>query len=348
MPSVTIDAGVLVSPPEYGSADDTHRYIETLLEWSKLHDEPWVAIYMSEKAYETLLDDGLYPFHNNLRKLFESSGIVEYDVNTVHVVIDKLLQQREPSFEAHFRVRDVLTEELSTDPDILRLSAGDKLQSDLARCLILIAILRQHCGESVRDHSLILRHAPKQVVNVRAIIHEIDHDLDDLSALPTHPEMFEGDVLICDDFRGLIECLDEASILFGSTDNVGLEAAIRVALYKSRLERGEDPDWDDLRGLRIGHSFIDTVQNSRRNQGDSFLPKVLRAIVGTLDRENMLATHPIRTGHGANNPQRMRGEDKAMRRDIDDDHHLHYWSCRNGVVELASVSYPHDNFSIPE
>ena len=147
----------------------------------------------------------------------------------------------------------------------------------------------------------------KQVVNVRAIIQVIEHDRDDLSALPTHPEMFEGDVLICDDFRGLVKCLDESSILVNSTDDVGLEAAIHIALYKSRLERGEDPDWDDLRGLRIGHSFIDTVQNSCRNQGDSFPAKVLRAIVETLDRENMVATHAIRTGHGGDNPQQRRG-----------------------------------------
>ena len=54
MPSVTIDAGVLAAPPEHGSADDAHRYVETLLDWSKLLDEPWVAIYMSERASEAL------------------------------------------------------------------------------------------------------------------------------------------------------------------------------------------------------------------------------------------------------------------------------------------------------
>jgi len=345
MPSVTIDAGVLAAPPEHGSADDAHRYIETLLDWRKLLDEPWVAIYMSEGASEALFADGLYPLRDNLKKLFAANGIVEYDVNTVARVVDTLLQLT-PSFETYFRVRDVLAEKLSTDPDILQLSAGNELQSDLARCLILIAILRQHCRESIRDHSLILRHAPRQVVNVRAIIHEIDHDRDDLTALPTHPEMFEGNVLICDDFRGLIECLDESSILASSTDNVGLETAIRIALYKSRLERGEDPDWDDLRGLRIGRSFFETVKMSCRDQASSFRAKVLRAIVETLDGENMAAVHVLRTGSGGDDPQRMRGADGAMRRDIDYEYHLHYWQCDDGTVELASV-VTHNDFTIP-
>ena len=191
MPSVTIDAGVLAAPPEHGSADDAHRYIETLLDWRKLLDESWVAIYMSGGASEALFADGLYPLRDNLKKLFAANGIVEYDVNTVARVVDTLLQLT-PSFETYFRVRDVLVEKLSTEPDILQLSAGKELRSDLARCLVLIAILRLHCRDSIRDHSLILRHAPRQVVNVRAIIHEIDHYRDDLSALPTHPEMFEG------------------------------------------------------------------------------------------------------------------------------------------------------------
>ena len=348
MPSVTIDAGVLVTPPEYGSTDDAHRYIETLLEWRMLLDEPWVDIYMSEKSTDALVGDGLYPFHPNLKKLFSVNGIVEYDVNTVNRVVETLLQQRGSSFETHFRVRDVLTEELLVEPDILRLSAGDELQLDLARCLTLIAMLRQHCRESIHAHTLILRYAPRQVATVRTIIHEIEHDRDDLGALPTYPEVFEGDVPICDDFKGLIECLDEASILVNSTDNVGLETAIRIALYKSRIERGGNPDWDDLQGLRIGREFFRTAKAVCGVAGSVLPEKILRAIVETLNRENMRAVHTLRIGPHGNDPQRMRGKDGAMRRDIDRDHHLHYWSCRSGVVELASVSYPHDDSEIPE
>lgn len=347
--SVTIDAGVLAAPPENCSVDFVHRYIDTILDWHKLLDKRWVAIYMSTRASDALWEDGFYPLRPNLRDLFAAKGIVHIDVNTVARLVDALLQLT-PSFETYFKVRDVLTENLVTDPEILRLSAGDKLQSDLARCLTLIAILRQYCGEPIRNHLLILRYTPKPVVTVQATIQVIEHDRDDLDALPTCPEMFEGKVMICDDFRGLVECLDEASILVNSTDDVGLETAIRIALYKVRLDRGEDPDWDDLRGLRIGRSFIETVHDSCENQGGSFPDKVLRAIVETLDGENLAATHALRTGTGGGNPQRRRPADDAgaMRRDIDEDHHLHYWSCGNDVVELASISYPHDDFSIPE
>lgn len=347
--SVTIDSGVLTVPSLNAPSEDAHRYVESLFHWSKLLDEPWVDIYMSERASETLFDDRLYPLRDQLRQFFDAKGITEYAVNDIASIVNNLLQIT-PHLETYFKVRDVLAEQISTTPDILQSSPGSNLRSDFKRCVVLIAILREYCRNSILEHCLIIRYAPTQTVNVQALIYELEHSRNDLDALPTHPDRFDGKVLICDDFRGLIECFDESSILAESTDDNGLETAIRIGLYKSRLGRGEDPEWDDLRSLRIGRRFFDTVQDSCRNQGNSFPAKVLRAIVETLDGENLPATHPLRTGSGGGNPQRMRPADgaSAMRRDIDNDHHLHYWSCGNGIVELASVSFPHDNFSIPE
>ncbi len=346
MPSVTIDAGVLAVPPEHGSADDADRYVETLLDWRTLLDEPWVAIYMSDRASEALLDDELFPFRDQLKRLFTSNGIVEYDVNTVAQVIDRLLQLT-PSFESYFAIRDILADEVTTEPDILRLGSGTRLQSDLARCVMLIAILRKHCHEPVSDHSLILRKAPRRTVRVRALIHELEHERLDLEPLPAPPEYFEGDVLVCDDFEGLIECLDEAAILLKATDQVGVEAAIRIAICKSRLASGMAPEWSDVPNYRVGHAFRSSFQVTNPTQ--QLANRLLRAIVETMEQANMAATHWLRTGPGANNPQRVRKSDQAgaWRRDVDHEHHLHYWSCDDGTVEIASVSFPHDDFTIP-
>jgi hypothetical protein len=50
MPSVTIDTGVLAVPPLSATADQAREYIELLVDWSRLLDEPWVAIYMSDRC----------------------------------------------------------------------------------------------------------------------------------------------------------------------------------------------------------------------------------------------------------------------------------------------------------
>ena len=89
--SVTIDVGVLAVPYANCAKDDAYQYVDTLLEWKQLLDEPWVAIHMSERASEVLFDDKLYPLRGHLKKLFNAHGIVEYDVNTVARIAEQLL-----------------------------------------------------------------------------------------------------------------------------------------------------------------------------------------------------------------------------------------------------------------
>lgn len=344
-PLVTIDAGVLAVPHVDCAKDDAFQYVDTLLDWSKLLDEPWVAIYMSERASEVLIDEDLFPLRNHLCKLFNRHGIVEYSVNDIATIAEKLLSIT-PSFETYYQIKDVLSEHLETDPDVIRLTTHDGLQSDLARCITLIAVLRKHCSQPLGGHSLILREAPRQVVQVRAQIHEIEHTRDDIPTLPCPPEFFEGDVLVCDDFHGLIECLDESAILVGASDNLGIELAIQVALFKYAIAQGDAPDWSGMLVPTIGTRFQVLCQQVCTDQGDSVPPKILRSIVETIKGHNLSAVHALRTGPGGNDPQRMRGSDKAQRRDIDREFHLHYWECADGTVELASVVY-HNDFSIP-
>lgn len=345
LPSVTIDAGVLAVPHVDCTRDDAFQYVDTLLDWSKLVDEPWVAIYMSERASEALIDDDLYPLRTHLRKLIDRHGIVEYSPNDIASVAEILLSLT-PSFETYFGVKDVLSEKLETDPDVIRLTAYNGLQSDLARCITLIAVLRKHCSQPLGEHSLILREAPKQVVQVRAQIYDIEHTRDDITVLPRPPEFFDGDVLVCDDFRGLIECINERALLVSASDDDGVKLSIRIALFKHAIAQGDSPDWGGVHVPIIGSRFRVLCQQVCADQGSSVPPKILRSVVETIKGQNLPAVHALRTGLGGSDPQRKRGSDKAQRRDIDRELHLHYWECVDGTVELASVVY-HNDFSIP-
>lgn len=345
LPSVTIDAGVLAVPHVGCTKDDAFQYVDTLLDCSKLLYEPWVAIYMSERASETLIDGNHFPLRNHLRELFKKHGIFEYSVNDIATVAEKILSLT-PFFETHYRVMDILSENLETDPDIIRLTTHNGLQADLARCVTLIAVLRKHCFQPLGGHSLILREAPRQVIQVKAHIHELEHTRDDITVLPCPPEFFEGDVLVCDDFRGLIEGLDESAILVGASDDLGIELAVRIALFKNEIAQGDSPDWGDMIIPAIGSRFRELCQQVCADQGGSVPLKILRSVVETIKGQNLPAVHALRTGPGGNDQQRMRGSDKAQRRDIDREFHLHYWECADRAVELASVVY-HNDFSIP-
>lgn len=347
MASVTIDTGALAVPPHNVSAEDARKYVKSVLGWSRLIDCPWVEVTMSWDSCRALTRDNLFPLYPLLRNLIAYTGIKDFDANTINTVVLKLLDQSVPSFEESFGVRNVLAEGLHTSPDVLQESPGDALRSDLSRCLLITAILRKHCKEIMHSHALFVRQAPSPVVSVHAMVHEVEHGRNDLDELPVEPEFFEGDVLICEDFNGLIECLDETLIFANSKDLISLEAAIRIALFKVLIKQGQNPQWEKLQEFRIGDYFLDTAIEACR--AENALPgKILRAIVETLAGINKRHGHELRTGSGGNNQPRMRCKDSAMRRDIDPDYHLHYWSCDDGLVELATVSYPHDNFWIPE
>ena len=133
----------------------------------------------------------------------------------------------------------------------------------------------------------------------------------------------------------------------GASDDVGVELAIRIAMYKRRIERGEEPEWKTIEVPRVGREFRELCQRCCQDQSHSLPPRVLRSIVETLNDERMTDVHALREGKGGNTSQRLRGKDKAQRRDIDHEFHLHYWDCDDGTVEIASVVY-HNDFSIPE
>jgi len=351
--SVTIDASVLAVPEPSGSSDESikdeaFKYVETILHWAKLMEEPWAAVFMSEEASASLFEDNMYPLRDQLQTLFSSQGIVEYDVNTVAKVIDQLLQTT-PSFESFFAIRDVLFEDLSVQPDIRPKFSGLNLNSELDRCIVLIAILREKCPERRPEHSLILRKAPNETIRVKTLVHEMEHHIENLQPLPTPPDYFEGNALVCDDFWRYVRFVNEVTYFLNpeiSTDDV--QTAMRIGVYKSRLQQGVEPEWDDIPNYKIGQKFINSLR--RIPMAEQLASKVIRAMIETLEQINMGATHALRNNATGNSPQKIREHDgaKAWRRDIDRDCHLHYWLSDNGLVEFAWISYPHNDFCIPE
>jgi hypothetical protein len=347
--TITIDAGLLAVPPVGSSADDAQHYVERILDWAKLLDEPWIALCMSARSTQVLFEDGVYPVRDQLRQCFAHHGISQFSVNDVATVVNKLLQHT-PSFETYYRVREALCENFSTSPDVMQFCTGQGLQTDLARCILLLAILRSHCREDILQNALILKYCPNRIIQIRALVHEIDHDRSGWAPdIPAPPEYFEGDVLACDDFLGLLACIEETAVLTGATDSDGVEIAIRVRLYKSRLARHEDPDWDNVAGMSMGSHFEDSILQCCQDADPGFADRALRAICEAIDKRSLRSIHPLRTGPGGNAPQRRRSFDnaKAWRRDIDHEYHLHYWDLPDGSIELATVGI-HSDYAILE
>jgi hypothetical protein len=218
------------------------------------------------------------------------------------------------------------------------------LVEELERVLVILAILHDHCSPATFDDALVIRQAVGRNIGVRAFIHEVDHDAGDLPGLPKGPSHINGMVVVCSNFREFVKWLDASKIWIRSNDDLARVAAVKVALFQRRLAEGGSPRWDEPIRFRLGREFAKSCQ--RIPSDETTAAKVLRAMVETAERANMSATHWLRTGKGASDPQQTRSGDKAWRRNIDDGRRLHYWECADGIAEFASVG-PHNDFTIP-
>jgi hypothetical protein len=346
--SVTIDTAVFAPPPIDSPAEEVHKFVTTLLEWRDAMTGDRIDVYASKFAPDVLMNCDLYPIRPQLKELLERAEVVEYDANTVAVLVETLLG-RSAKIEDVLGISDVLVDELTIDPDVFSGHVPLALRQEAERCAVVVSIARQYCNEPViQGHAIAIRaHDFASAVRVRGLLQIIDHERDDLTGLPMAPEYFEGGAFVCSSLHKLLMGLDESAILRAATTESHVIAAIKVALYKRRVTAGQPTDWQDIPEFAIGHEFFASLERHHVESGSELAEKLIRAIVETINRENLAATHWLRTGAGANDPQRMRGRDAAWRRDIDYEYHLHYWECHAGQVELARLVV-HGDFSIPE
>lgn len=346
MPSVTIDTCIFALPSEHATQEEVMGYVETLIDWSTLLDESWIEIYLCESISQDMLDENIYPIREKLKVLFKTIEVDVADANTVATVIDRLLRKT-PTFETYFKISDILLNEVTITPDVLSIHTSKKLSSNLARIVVMIAIIRSCLKTPILDHNLIIKPWGRgSKIQVSAQIIEIDISREDLTEIPKYPHYFQGEVLAYENFKELVQSLDENAIWKGSDCEANLELATRIALYKSRIRNGDDPNWKDTHGFCFGTNFYTRMQEMERSGSPGLLDRTIRAIVETLEKMNLQDVHALRINEGGASPQQMRGKDKAWRRDIDREYHLHYWELTNGEIEFASIG-PHNDFNIP-
>ncbi|MDO5537647.1 MAG: hypothetical protein Q4F72_08980, partial [Desulfovibrionaceae bacterium] len=162
---------------------------------------------------------------------------------------------------------------------------------------------------------------------------------------PTPVCTFDGRVKVGAGFADMLQHADACALMESAPDDRALEVAIRIALCRPD-KGGRALTWSESGRFRIGRKFRKSCQGVCRTQPKAVNEAILRAIVEAVRKEKTNDTHELRNTDEGGSGTRMRGKDKAVRRDVDDDLHLHYWDCDDGLIELGSVVH-HNDFSIP-
>ena len=348
MLNVTIDPSILALPSKLKSAKEIYEYAENLHEWSDLISDSSIRASIIDGGLEALQMDEYFPMYEHLNRSFSAHGIEEYSLQDIRILISGILRYQ--SFAEFSGVQDILIEEIETDPNILASALGSELRAALARCLVVISILRKHCSRMMEHHRLVVRPQLVSEIAVRARILELEHSRDDLCASLLTSERFADSAPVCGRVDQYIRSLDVESVLSNAASADHVRLAIRIALVQSAI--GNDAQLFSELGdkVRVQDEFLASLREVQRQDSSISSRRILRVIEYTIRGQSLDSTHAIRVGKGANEMARTRKTDdaRAMRRDISEDCHLHYWRLRNGVVEFARIAYPHDDFLIPE
>lgn len=349
MVSLIVDPFVLATPDIGDGRQSIQRYVQDLLDWSTLLEEDWISVLITERAAECLQADDCYPLYPSLATAFKLCDIQEFDVNTVTSVANSLLQ-RTPSLEQRFGVADILVDPpLTVIPDVPGTRKLATVGEELSRCLGMVALLVQHQPDRVPNQRLATRdsNCPDRHLQVSGtIIHgEVSQD-GPMSEL-RWPVQISGNVRLCETLDDLLHSLQPTKIWSTGPSRESVTLAIRLEVLVVAQRLSMDRSWEDTAdAFEIGCEFLDNLAEYSFDHDPPKIKRLLRACAETVLGTNMSAVHALRRGDGPNEPQRRRDSDKAWRRDIDRDFHLHYWERPGQGPEFGCIG-PHNSFWIP-
>lgn len=173
----------------------------------------------------------------------------------------------------------------------------------------------------------------------------IEYGTDSISKIPL-PQVMNGKVKACTNPHGFRFALNPVRIwLHGKGEIENCSVALDICTYRRSYEAGLTYNKETRNKWYFGGKFLETNGELGFLHEESKIKMLLKSCCDTILRQNMSKTHALRTGPGGNDPQVKRGNDLAMRRDIDYEYHLHYWETENGI-EFASVVV-HNDMTIP-
>lgn len=353
MPDLVIDAYVLAPPDDPAGAD---AYVARVLGLEALANGGCYRVVPTADAAEVLASTGRYPSYDALR----ASPFASW--RDVARVVDRLL--RDTPLEDHLGVATVVLDGPACVPDTHLRGRPAPFVAHHHRVLCL--------------HALRAADQPASAAAVLTALDGLPAGPDDAAGGPAggpagssptrRPVVARGTALVESVAAGGVT-LDERAyradiLLVSDVDRVAadvgavalwqdgcLQLALREAVRRRTVQdSGVGPDTARVpSGWEVGDDFWRTAAafgfGHERGKIGRLVDACVDAIVGDPRRGE---PHPLRTNRGPNaaNVTRARDDAVAMRRDIDDEFHLHYWRRPGRGPELASVVV-HNDFSIP-
>ena len=338
MLDLIVDINLLAFNKKVKSADDVIRYVRNLLKLAEFRRDPSVGVCLSHACIAAMCKSGLYPVRTELRSAIEKFNVREFAVDTVLELYDTIMTIT-PSFEDRFGIFEVKVDEVQFHGVDSRRKQDLVMREALDNLLISIAVLSKYDLYFSASHILFSDSLLASELMVEAELSYIDHSRQDVIPNSSTSETILGKVNTCDDAMDVLSAADAPMILVQSREISDVTLAIKLSLYIHGANSGNTMNWQALDRFSFADTFYDSIRKVCGELDPGFPKRLLRAIVESVNHENLRAVHAIRKKAGGGSKKLKRGKDSAIRRDVDRDIHLHYWDCENGDIEFVSVNH---------
>ncbi|KFN09710.1 MULTISPECIES: hypothetical protein [Paenibacillus] len=342
MNSIYLDPYTLAYPNNHEELEpyEFENYLENILLWRQLKDIPLTEVMVSKQTSRILMEQNNYPYWDSLREALLKKGLIGfYQPKDIIEVIDGFLQQ--PTIEESLGLVDILFDDVIVYPDE-HLERRPTMYIDEYKKVALFYLIHDLIREG-EERYFITRDSVSEI-EIKGEVYACDFIKKDSDNFK-YPILINGKVHSQTNWLQLITNFNVVSSWKIAETDEDYFNLINLYLLQRLSIIGENPLDTDIPTWKYGHSFFETCRSLGFTHEEGKIKALLKACADTILDQNLSSTHTLRIDESGNSPQLMRNRDKAWRRDIDYEYHLHYWKTSNGP-ELAAVVV-HNNMWIP-
>lgn len=340
MHHIYLDPLLFACPAVSEGQEGFDSFLRGILVLKELRESAWSRLFISEITCDLLWKANRYPLQNDLHAAITTFGSTEtIQARDVVEVVNGLLQKL-PTVEHYLGITAVLVDDFTTSPEMDLSDRPRPLRDGFTNLLVFCALVGDLKSQP-EEEQISLARGIKQAagkVSVRAKISDVEGE-----TTLSLPYIADSCCWLCQCWDDLHACLDTEELWM--SEPIGAFQRQAVATHVSRQSNAGEGDVGGPPNWWFGKDFLTSAKALGFLHEPVKTKVILRACAETILQTNLRATHALRTGWDGNDPQRMRGRDKAWRRDIDKEFHLHYWETPSGI-EFASVVV-HNDFTIP-
>ena len=107
MPRLYLDPFLFSCPPAELGLEEFSAFIESLLTWKELKNNPGIPVFICQDTYSALAETNSYPMWPNLKEAIGQLGMVDVQPKDVIDLINSLLTKL-PNVETFLHIDDIL------------------------------------------------------------------------------------------------------------------------------------------------------------------------------------------------------------------------------------------------